>query len=427
MKKVALVDITNAASGRSNFPLGPMMLKAYARKRLGDAYSIEVKSFFDTSPRVAVDTVLGNRVMGYLHRSSPDVVGFSCYCWNADYIHAILPATRKILPGAKILLGGPEIGPESLRPCVDFVVTGPGEEAFAGLLEHFDGKMDIGDVPNVSYMADGKRVVNPSRPVDPDSLASPFEGAVCDPAHDYYIETSRGCPNSCAFCSWQRDVSLMPEAFVDACFSKLLREWGLRRLTISDSNIGLDREHMHMVARLARKHNTHGTEIKAEAKAEAMDDGAIAAFKAAGITRVDIGIQSTDPGVLRMCGRSWDPDVTRRAVSKMLSQGFAVQLHIIAGMPGDSFFKSAATLKFAEELGTGLIVSNGYIVLKGSRYHREPCLVTPLCTDMSSGCVRTNTQGPMDMERSILFLKAYGKEYSALQAHPVYGETVKYW
>ena len=40
---------------------------------------------------------------------SPDVVAFSCYIWNIDFVLNLCSDIKKALPGVKIILGGPEV------------------------------------------------------------------------------------------------------------------------------------------------------------------------------------------------------------------------------------------------------------------------------------------------------------------------------
>src|SRR5690348_8015297 len=47
-----------------------------------------------------------------LMKHDPDVVGFSCYIWNMGQIKQIANLLKKIKPGCKIILGGPEVSYE---------------------------------------------------------------------------------------------------------------------------------------------------------------------------------------------------------------------------------------------------------------------------------------------------------------------------
>jgi oxygen-independent coproporphyrinogen-3 oxidase len=56
------------------------------------------------------------------------------------------------------------------------------------------------------------------------------------------------------------------------------------------------------------------SEVTIEANPESCDRARLAAWRAAGVTRVSIGVQSFDPGVLAQLGRRHDPETAARAV-----------------------------------------------------------------------------------------------------------------
>jgi len=427
MKKLVLIEISNTASGLRYFPMAPMLLKAYAENKLGDKHTIEVKTFFDTSPRTSADVSLGSKVLAYVQRTSPDIVGFSCYLWNMDCVFNLCRSIKQHLPGIKIVLGGSEVSPESLTMGVaDFAVVGEGEESIVKILEYYDGVTKIEDIPNAVYFRDGQRESNFKKETDLNDIVSPFEADRFDPSCEYYIETSRGCPYSCSYCTWNSNIKMMPEAYIDRCLQRLLGEWRVRNLFIIDSNLNMNKDHMNMVLGLLKKYNTHGADIKAEVKIDLFDDDTISKFKEAGIMRIDIGIQSVDPAVLERCNRKNDLSAIKKNITKLLSKGFIVQTHLIAGLPEDNFFKSAKSLKFLTSFSGNLIAVNPFFVLKHSPFCSRKDLCTPLVYNTSSRCAGTNSQTLTDIDRSMLFLKTYGKEYRKLQEHHIYENGIFY-
>lgn len=78
------------------------------------------------------------QVLRNLYERRPDVLAFSCYIWNLDFLESLLPDLPKILPGVPVFLGGPEVSYETetflkRHPEVTGVLQGEGEETFARL------------------------------------------------------------------------------------------------------------------------------------------------------------------------------------------------------------------------------------------------------------------------------------------------------
>ena len=78
-------------------------------------------------------------VLAEITRAKPDFVGFSVHIWNKAYVYSLIELVRKVLPAAKIAVGGPEVAfePERIfgeKSEIDFIVQGEGEICFAELL-----------------------------------------------------------------------------------------------------------------------------------------------------------------------------------------------------------------------------------------------------------------------------------------------------
>ena len=48
-------------------------------------------------------------ILSDLFDREPDVVGFSCYLWNIEYVMRLAQDWKKIWPQGKIVVGGPEV------------------------------------------------------------------------------------------------------------------------------------------------------------------------------------------------------------------------------------------------------------------------------------------------------------------------------
>ena len=95
-----------------------------------------------------------------------------------------------------------------------------------------------------------------------------------------------------------------------------------------------------------------GAEISIEANPETVDRDAFRALKAAGITRVSIGVQSFQPGLLTALDRTATADQARRAVACAIEVGFAsVSVDLLFGVPGQTTADLSADLDDVCTLG----------------------------------------------------------------------------
>ncbi|HZA60147.1 MAG TPA: radical SAM family heme chaperone HemW [Actinomycetota bacterium] len=93
-------------------------------------------------------------------------------------------------------------------------------------------------------------------------------------------------------------------------------------------------------------------EITVEANPDTVDESYLRALRAAGVTRLSMGAQSFDPGVLRSLERMHGPDAVRRAFAAARRAGFDnVNLDLIYGAHGESVDSWRRTLEETLALG----------------------------------------------------------------------------
>ena len=176
-------------------------LAVYSLRAYADRYreEIRVREYTINQP---LDDILMD-----LYEAHPDVVCFSCYLWNIQYVEQIITELAKVLPGVKIWLGGPEVSydaPQMMRkyPVISGVICGEGEETFRELADHFhgDGKELRGIRGIVFRDEDGAVIQNESRPVmDLNRIPFVYEDLENFRNRIIYYESSRGCPFSCSY------------------------------------------------------------------------------------------------------------------------------------------------------------------------------------------------------------------------------------
>ncbi|MGI9210962.1 MAG: radical SAM family heme chaperone HemW [Methylococcaceae bacterium] len=95
----------------------------------------------------------------------------------------------------------------------------------------------------------------------------------------------------------------------------------------------------------------HDIEITLEANPGTVETGKFQGFRAAGVNRLSIGIQSFDEDCLKRLGRVHDRDQALRAVDSARSAGFDhFNLDLMFGLPGQSLAQGLADLETALSL-----------------------------------------------------------------------------
>ena len=145
----------------------------------------------------------------------PDVVGVTVPFTTAAYeALTVLETVKAFDPKVFTLAGGNHatLMPEDFVGRADLVVIGEGEEATQEALERLDAGEDWRGIAGTVWFEDGEMVTGPERPLirDLDAIPIPRRDLTRTHRDSYFykkmrpmtmIETARGCPFKCSFCS----------------------------------------------------------------------------------------------------------------------------------------------------------------------------------------------------------------------------------
>lgn len=190
----------------------------------------------------------------------PDLLGVSAYMWNHRNSLRLARAVKERFPRCIVVFGGPHLpgGPSDYlerHPWVDVLVHGEGEASFAGLLrEALADPPDWDRVPGLSFRRDGaQRFTGPAPQVELD-FPGPYAAGLLDAVLEEVrrevpgvvlqglLETTRGCPYSCAYCDWGAATLLKLRRFPeDRVMGEL--DWMARHqietVVLNDANFGI--------------------------------------------------------------------------------------------------------------------------------------------------------------------------------------------
>ena len=292
----------------------------------------------------------GDRYFDKLCAERPDIVAFSAYIWNIREIKALCQRIRGEMPHVPIVLGGPEVtfNPEEYlgSGLCDYVLRGEGEIAFTTLCD----AIAAGQTPPAAEgicrkTPQGVLVSEPTVCEDLAALESPYTPAYLAqlPGKIAYIEASRGCPFSCAFClsGACRGVRFFPMEQVKRAALLLWRS-GVRTVKFIDRTFNADRKRAEEILRFILENYPQEPEVcfHFEVAADRLSESLLSLLETApkGLFQLEAGLQSFHEPTLEAVARHTDLPKLCTNVRRLLAPGnIHVHIDLIAGLPQEDY------------------------------------------------------------------------------------------
>ncbi len=286
---------------------------------------------------------------------------FSLYIWNFKKTYELCRLLKEQIPDSKMILGGPHATPIAeliLRkhPAVDFIVCGEGELTFPELLKNLDNP---GSVKGVAYRKQGEPVRTGPRELieNLDIIPSPFiEGIIPVRPKDQPMITYRGCVFNCGYCYYPTSFKKKIRSFSYERIEQDLR-YCLQftsKIYYMDPIFNIDKDRLKKLAEIIKGLNRKDVELFVEIKAELVDEESIQYLKDCQVTRVELGLQTTNPETLKNCNRYFDAEKFKRGCFLLREAGIKYAIGAIIGLPGDNFKAVKKTLDFTISLTPSL-------------------------------------------------------------------------
>lgn len=274
-----------------------------------------------------------DEVLQTLYQARADVYGFSCYIWNATEMLSFAEDLKALLPGAKIVLGGPEVSFDTERFAemrfIDHIVCGEGEETFLALCQRL-GSGETAD-----------RILLGARP-DVMRDEGILYGDDYEAGEMLYYESSRGCPYGCAYCLSSAERGVRAKS-VEQTLADLLAferlETPIKVIKFVDRTFNFDAARANAIwAALADPQYTKTYHFEICASLLDEESFSVLSRLPKGKVQLEIGLQSTNPRTLAEVSRHIDSRRVIEAAKRIHEKGnIHVHLDLIAGLPYESY------------------------------------------------------------------------------------------
>jgi len=275
-----------------------------------------------------------------------DLIAFSCYIWNIEYIIKLCNDIKIADNNIKILLGGPEVSYESYEfmskfGFADFIIRDEGEVIFRKFVKAYISNKDFSNIPSFLYRINGNITENPyEAPIDNLAL---IKGAYDifneDDVKDkiVYYETSRGCSYNCAYClsSITKKVRFFPYEKVITDIKKIV-DAGAKQIKFVDRTFNFDKKRTIEIIKYLCSIDNGSINFHFEITAHILQDDLLDILKNVrqGLFQFEIGVQSTNKQTIKSVNRIDNFDKIREKVIKIKSFGNIHQhLDLIVGLP----------------------------------------------------------------------------------------------
>ena len=281
----------------------------------------------------------------------PEVLCFSCYLWNLEYVVAIAQEYHKLCPDTPIWLGGPEVSYET-RPFLEKhafttgIMIGEGEDTFRELCAYYltdANEKKLSEIAGIVYRGQEGEFLQ-TDPREPKCLSDvPF---CYEDLSEYdhriiYYESSRGCPFSCSYCLSSIDKKLR---FRDLELVKKELQFFLDhqvpQVKFVDRTFNCDHERTMAIWSFLLEKDNGITNFHFEISADLLreEELALIAQMRPGLIQLEIGVQTTNAVTIQEIHRTMRLEKVKEAVWRIQKAGNIHQhLDLIAGLPYEDF------------------------------------------------------------------------------------------
>jgi radical SAM superfamily enzyme YgiQ (UPF0313 family) len=271
----------------------------------------------------------------------------------------------------RLMVGGPHVSllPDTIPDYIDHLVIGEGETAILDIVE---GKVK-------------QRVVTHEPIRDLDSLPMPAYDRFQNDAYNlkvnkveeqpiYTMNTSRGCPYLCTFCSvggvWGRTYRTMSAERIVEDIAQLKNRWNVKGIYFREDHFTLDKARtVDFYQRLIR--SSMDMVWLAESRVDSLDSDILELMKRAGCRWLYLGCESGSPRMLERYNKGITMEQIESVLHTCRRLDIKTYASFIVGTPGETQADRKATEELVQRTRPDIFGYNVFVGLPGSLLYDE--------------------------------------------------------
>jgi glycosyltransferase involved in cell wall biosynthesis/radical SAM superfamily enzyme YgiQ (UPF0313 family)/spore maturation protein CgeB len=310
----------------------------------------------------------------YMPRHRIDFVGIYtnsiCFRDSLRMFYILEEMRQRGFWNGKIIAGGPHasVSPETIPPFVDHIVIGEGEHAIRDIVE---GKVK-------------ERIVRYPAIENLDELPMPawdyfaempyeWGGNWLPEAPVFTMNTSRGCPFSCTFCSvcsiWGKRYTYFSAERVVNDIEHLISEYGARGIYFREDNFTLRRDRLVRFCNLLIERNIRIPWV-CESRVSNLDRELVALMARAGAVGFYFGVESGSQRLLDFMKKGISVEQIRNAFRWCHEFDIKTAASVIVGVPTETEEDLGLTLALLKEIRPTVTWYNIFVGIPDSELYR---------------------------------------------------------
>ncbi|MEK0337624.1 MAG: radical SAM protein [Nitrosopumilus sp.] len=406
LEKIVLIDVSPTLPTLGNLLGMPRFGVGVVGSVLSNA-GYQVTIYSDVYKNVSSNLVVSN---------NPDVVMFGGLRSSLNKISGLSVEVKKQMPKVPIIVGGEEatISPENVRKFADYILQFEGDERILQLVEVLKSEGDLSRIKGLHYKDQAGKWRYTEKPqrmqkinfqIDPriysgleylkrnNWLAKQFNlvpnfqrrwsrySALSEWRYlSFPLQTSRGCPYSCSFCS--KDALFGGQGYVERKIEDVLSDVdsvieysGITRFSIVDNLFGFSREYLRSFCDEVRCHfrgRKNKPTFAALMRADQLtDEETVKLLRNAGFESLTIGVDSLNYKTRQQYSNGKrDIKIFEVAAKLLLVYGIRAVATFAVGGGEDKKEDIVATVEFAKKNNVEQIQLYPFYITRGSREYK---------------------------------------------------------